>query len=76
MWSSWASLFEIFGRTNQNEFLDEQFRVQDGDVRRTTDEIICTRWNIMESVVANKGDGRIAKDGFENITDHFNVDRA
>ena len=72
--SSHFELDKVFKNGDRDEFLNEQLRVQDGDVCRSTNQVVrSTRRQRVVDVVSNEVDVRLVNDRLQNVVHHLRV---
>ena len=69
-----AYLQEVFESSDGNKFLNEELRVEDGDVRRPTNEVIGGAREDVEHVVADEVDVGLIHDWLKDVVHHLDVD--
>ena len=68
-------LAEIFCDRDKYELFDKYFRIEHGHMSRASNQTRRSTRQCIERAVSLKRDVRIVLDGFENVRDHFFVNR-
>lgn len=66
-------LLEVLGADDEEEFLDKQFRIEDGDVGGSTDHSIGRRWQRVVDVISHQRHVIIVHQWVQDVVDHFVV---
>lgn len=67
---------KVFRTDDEQEFLDKEFRVENGDVSRSTDQRVGRRRKSVMDVVADERHSIVGHQRTENVVYHFLVNSA